>query len=1108
MSDPAADTKLRDPYIFKRAEDFFGQEVDGHGSGMVRPKVISYHDEDQGPSPGEKHPSCYRGAVFRFNDGRDGQPGSCLMIQFLRPRVWRLRFNPENRTDAHFSDWNTRTLIRDTTTELIKTLDEAEGIKWDVELIQGDQYYILQSVVIDPQTSEKVKEVQLWVQRNPFQITAVRVLKSLAPAEALPVDISAGPLIFENEAEGSRRAVIWKTKRRGLMYGERATVLALEKSITADFMGFGEQGGNDLFKKETYMNYFNFDNMKYNNVYGVGPQDDREPLYHSEPYWIEVDAQPGYQTQVATFIDNYSHICVDIGKTDATQLRVATRFNGFQGIFVAGDSIQEVIQLYTSIVGKPKLKPRYTLGYHQGCYGYDTQDMVLEAVKSYRAAGIPIDGVHIDIDMQDDYRTFTIDKRPGHFPDPVGMFSELRQLGVKCSTNITPYISNIPSDTYKTLNEGLANDFFVKDVRDLDPSAPGALEQRYIQYGTSSVYFRNPTVDKPEYLGGDPYNFPEHFNSGKPFHGGISYGKNLGHPGHYPNLNNKTVRKWWGKQYEYLFECGLDFVWQDMTSPCIAEQYGDMKSLPFRLKLDSDGWSGDKQETKRAIEIWSLYSYNLHKATYHGLNNIHKAGGKGKTNDKLKWREGRRNFIIGRGSFAGSHRFAGLWTGDNSSTWQFLKISVAQVLALGLGGVTISGADVGGFEPADHELNFANPELIIRWYGAYSLLPWFRNHYTRQRDWVEHPGQQRKGGKWFQEPYAYQRHYDEHKDQFSGREAEVYRAVLPTCRYAIRLRYALMQLLYDAMFENMVTGLPIARALPITDHVDRSLFSAENQHFTSSQYMVRKDLLVAPQLDQVGGGNPPRELYLPYPDHWFPFNLRPDEPFGVPLGDQVVGGQRIQYDCRISDVESQIPYTVPMYLREGAIIPKVAVRDFIPDPTTGAQPPNPITIHLYPGKANTYDMYLDDGISRDSAPSEIQMDSSDGQRKWYGEAHQLKHLADPLAKDSYTKVVFEQTVSKQLNKNNDNAKYTRQLHAYSPWTGFGGTIEDHIGTEYTFVFWHLPGSDLGTAELAPEQYRSAARVDHGLRATIFTVPVKDVHTPDGVWVSVALDGDI
>lgn len=71
----------------------------------------------------------------------------------------------------------------------------------------------------------------------------------------------------------------------------------------------------------------------------------------------------------------------------------------------------------------------------------------------------------------------------------------------------------------------------------------------------------------------------------------------------------------------------------------------------------------------------------------------------------------------------------------------------------------------------------------------------------------------RKDGKKFQEPYAYQKHYEENKNSFSGREATIYRAVLPVCRYYIRLRYSLMQLLYDAMFENMITGLPIARAM-------------------------------------------------------------------------------------------------------------------------------------------------------------------------------------------------------------------------------------------------------------------------------------------------------
>jgi alpha-glucosidase (family GH31 glycosyl hydrolase) len=71
----------------------------------------------------------------------------------------------------------------------------------------------------------------------------------------------------------------------------------------------------------------------------------------------------------------------------------------------------------------------------------------------------------------------------------------------------------------------------------------------------------------------------------------------------------------------------------------------------------------------------------------------------------------------------------------------------------------------------------------------------------------------RKDGKQFQEPYAYQKHYDENKDKYKDREAMIYRAVLPVCRYYIRLRYSLMQLLYDAMFENMITGLPIARAM-------------------------------------------------------------------------------------------------------------------------------------------------------------------------------------------------------------------------------------------------------------------------------------------------------
>jgi hypothetical protein len=45
---------------------------------------------------------------------------------------------------------------------------------------------------------------------------------------------------------------------------------------------------------------------------------------------------------------------------------------------------------------------------------------------------------------------------------------------------------------------------------------------------------------------------------------------------------------------------------------------------------------------------------------------------------------------------------------------------------------------------------------------------------------------------------------------------------------------------------------------------------------------------------------------------------------------------------------------VPRLLFVGAIIPKIEVRDCVPDPTfkDRDEKPNPITIHVYPGKDN------------------------------------------------------------------------------------------------------------------------------------------------------------
>lgn len=325
--------------------------------------------------------------------------------------------------------------------------------------------------------------------------------------------------------------------------------------------------------------------MRYFNVYGKdkdGPYTDGEPLYHSEPYWIEMNAHPGAQSQLATFVDNYSDVKLDLGRVDSTQLRIATRFNSFQSIFMAGDDVAQIIRLYTSLIGRPQLKPRFVLGNHQGCYGYDTRQKVENAVNQYRKYEIPLDGMHIDVDIQREYRTFSINTDEGNFPQPEDMFSRLRKQGVKCSTNITPVISlRQDPNPYPTLDEALNNNYFVMDRRDIDPSASTYDMQISLNFGGGNRYFKNPNNfdDLPDYEKKNrTYHLQDIFNKDVPFKGGVDYGGGRGAPGHYPNLNNEEVREWWGRQYTYLFQKGLEFVWQDMTSPCMAETFGDMKS--------------------------------------------------------------------------------------------------------------------------------------------------------------------------------------------------------------------------------------------------------------------------------------------------------------------------------------------------------------------------------------------------------------------------------------------------------------------------------------------------------------------------------------------------
>ena len=116
-----------------------------------------------------------------------------------------------------------------------------------------------------------------------------------------------------------------------------------------------------------------------------------------------------------------------------------------------------------------------------------------------------------------------------------------------------------------------------------------------------------------------------------------------------------------------------------MNEPAIFET--PTKTMP----LDNDASDRGRRFTARPAphsEVHNVYGMENSRATYEGL---------------LKLRPNVRPFVMTRATFAGGQKFAVTWTGDNSSTWDHLKLAVQQMLNLGLSGISWSGADIPGF---------------------------------------------------------------------------------------------------------------------------------------------------------------------------------------------------------------------------------------------------------------------------------------------------------------------------------------------------------------------------------------------------------------------------
>nr|WP_302597887.1 glycoside hydrolase family 31 protein [uncultured Cellulosilyticum sp.] len=265
----------------------------------------------------------------------------------------------------------------------------------------------------------------------------------------------------------------------------------------------------------------------------------------------------------------------------------------------------------------------------------------------------------------------------------------------------------------------------------------------------------------------------------------------------YPDFLNSKTRNWWGDLQERMVKVGVSGIWNDMNEPASFKG-----PLPDNVMFNEDGLFVQHKE------VHNVYGHLMAKATYEGLR---------KHTEK-------RPFIVTRACYAGSQKYSTVWTGDNQSTWEHLRMSLPMLMNLGLSGMAFCGTDVGGF-------GFdCSSELLSRWVQVGTFTPLFRNHACMgTRD---------------QEPWAFDTQTEEINRKY------------------IKLRYKLLPYIYDMMWQASQTGSPLIRPLLFNYQQD------ENTYEINDEFLCGENLLVAPIVTQ---GSKARMVYLPKGDNWIDY---------------------------------------------------------------------------------------------------------------------------------------------------------------------------------------------------------------------------------------------
>lgn len=474
------------------------------------------------------------------------------------------------------------------------------------------------------------------------------------------------------------------------------------------------------------------------------------------------------------FVDFPGKVYYDIGYTRHDLFSFHTETPDYDLYLLSGGNENAICKEFRTLIGRSYIPPRWAFGLAQSRWGYKTEEDVREVARQYKEHDLPLDMICMDIEYMQDYADFTVNKE--RFPDLTKLSADLKAQGIRLVPIIDAGVRVDPNDS--TCTEGLEKGYFCKKA------------------------------------------------DGTPFVAAVWPGK-----AYFADFLRSEVREWFGHKYKALTDCGIEGFWNDMNEPSLFYSperlrafLNDMAALREKDNIEQEEFfprviGGAMGLMNSPADYASFYhEVDGQKVRHDQVHNLYggsmtRAAGEAFAD----LRPGQRTLLYSRSSFIGSHRYGGIWLGDNNSSWAQLLANIQMMPSVQMCGFLYSGADLCGFS------SDTTPDLALRWLEFGLLTPLMRNHSavgTRTQEYYRFP------------------------------------EVLPAVRNMIRLRYALLPYLYSEFMKAALENTSYFRPLAFDYPDDPDAREVEDQ------LLLGEGLMAAPVYVQNAHG---RHVYLPEP---------------------------------------------------------------------------------------------------------------------------------------------------------------------------------------------------------------------------------------------------